>query len=428
MDSHRQLTLKEHQAARWPAEWNVHEFEAHLDSLWRNRLTRMPDGQVPSGSGQPFFRFNHRGEIRAQNYVGTIQWKGLQITVIPKVMDTAAGFWPHLVHWLSYSRRIEFPFSEWNAVPSSTDEFLEALMVLFSRKALRLMEQQPFLNYESRVETLQVVRGRIRYSDWINQHVARGTHCSITVEHTPFEFDNRLNRLVKFVARRLQALSVRVSTISELQAVVDRLSEVTDEPMTVMDCDGIVLNRMHESYQVLVDMARFFLELHAGGETQGTARNFSFLVPMERVFEDYLAGFITKHFSTRLPQLQHSEALTMQGAFLLRPDILMNDSQGEQIILDTKYKFRKMVDAKHGIAQADAYQLLTYAMHWGVKRVYLIYPHWPDQPLSPPSLFQVNSPLIAGHQIEMIAVNVPFVFEDLKKAESTLRALLERFF
>jgi 5-methylcytosine-specific restriction enzyme subunit McrC len=72
-----------------------------------------------------------------------------------------------------------------------------------------------------------------------------------------------------------------------------------------------------------------------------------FLLPMEYVFEDFITGFIERHFSDKWevhPQAQGKYLSKTPQAFKMKHDILLEskDKLKRQIILDTKYKLRTL--------------------------------------------------------------------------------------
>ena len=100
------------------------------------------------------------------------------------------------------------------------------------------------------------------------------------------------------------------------------------------------------------------------------------------MFED----FVTHSFRRYQPgygvsaqsRQAHLAEIDGQKAFLMQPDILLQEKKGEgaKFILDAKWKdLDTSSDApKYGIDQADLYQLYAYAKGYGCKAVALVYP------------------------------------------------------
>ena len=72
--------------------------------------------------------------------------------------------------------------------------------------------------------------------------------------------------------------------------------------------------------------------------------------------------------------------------FATKPDLLIKRGNETAMIIDTKWKRigRDPNDAKHGVSQADVYQLMAYARLYRCPDVMLLYPHHTgldDEPL-----------------------------------------------
>src|SRR5690606_10874020 len=135
------------------------------------------------------------------------------------------------------------------------------------------------------------------------------------------------------------------------------------------------------------------------------------LLPMEYVFEDFIAGFVEKHFSEDWEvKYQKSDMyLTDEKAFQLQHDIFLvsksNDSV--KIIVDTKYKLRGNFkeDKKKGIAQSDLYQMTSYAFRKGCKHVLLLYPNQAEH-INEPDVFHISS-ADQSQVIKITAAEIP---------------------
>ena len=109
--------------------------------------------------------------------------------------------------------------------------------------------------------------------------------------------------------------------------------------------------------------------------------NQTLLFPMWEVFEDFVAANFRRYrenFFVREQGPRKYLVTNGQGyrAFAMRPDISLIKQGDVQFILDTKWKRinGEGSDPKHGISQADMYQLFAYGKKYGCKQVALVYP------------------------------------------------------
>jgi 5-methylcytosine-specific restriction enzyme subunit McrC len=81
-----------------------------------------------------------------------------------------------------------------------------------------------------------------------------------------------------------------------------------------------------------------------------------------------------------------------------------------KVIIDTKYKLRSFDfknDIKKGIAQADLYQMTSYAFRRGCTDIFLLYPNITDV-LNEPDIFEINSGFNIDDKITITAMEIPF--------------------
>jgi len=98
------------------------------------------------------------------------------------------------------------------------------------------------------------------------------------------------------------------------------------------------------------------------------------------VFEDFVAACFRRHqqrFSVHKQGPREPLAsIDGKGVFYMKPDISLLSGGKTEFILDTKWKRinGEGSDSKHGISQADMYQLFAYGKKYGCKQVALVYP------------------------------------------------------
>ena len=80
------------------------------------------------------------------------------------------------------------------------------------------------------------------------------------------------------------------------------------------------------------------------------------------------------------------------------------------MIIDTKYKLRSPIfkaDPKKGVAQADLYQMVSYAVKRGCKELILLYPNISEE-LNAPDTFEIVTGFEGRDKIVIKAAEVPF--------------------
>ncbi len=145
------------------------------------------------------------------------------------------------------------------------------------------------------------------------------------------------------------------------------------------------------SYRALLPWVKLILNQQSPFTIKDKHAGISFLFPMEKLFEKYVAKMLQKHLGYEVKtQLQQHYLLENPKAFLLKPDLAIydNDKTKLLVILDTKWKLIDQntqydngnEDPKSGISQADMYQMFAYGKKYfkpnASGKLVLIYPQW----------------------------------------------------
>lgn len=398
----------------------------YLDTVWQTRTLFYDEGSdTPVSVQQPFLTFGYdpgssQVTMKAGKYVGFVQYEGITIQILPKLFEKGQSevAFRHLLWWLDYSQRVRFPFTDLLTGSETIANFPEALIRYFARFAYQLVAESPYHQYEEITETMPYLRGRLNTQAYVNASLTQGNWHQLVCDHEPFLFNNRLNQIIKFVARRLGHLCRYPDTLRDLDKVLFLLDEVDDVSCTVRDCDMIRLNRFFDRYEQALDMCRFFLADQYLNRQDDQQRHFCFLVPMDMVYEDFISGVIKTYQGHQFTvKTQATDWLTEQSTFQIRNDMLLIDKQTKDtLVVDTKYKVRQYEtgDRKAGISQTDLYQMVSYGLRRNTRHVLLMYPkafqtaidNTAEPPLVDTHAFTVNSGLMDNQPIHIRAVDI----------------------
>ncbi|MBO0952013.1 McrC family protein [Fibrella forsythiae] len=409
----------------------------YLDTVWETRsLFYDEDPETPLSVKQPFLEFVYdpvsgQPSLKAGKYVGFIQYEGLTIQIIPKLFDKdqADLAFRHLLWWMDYSQRVRFPFADLLTGSEFISNFPEALIRYFARFAYQLVSTSPYHKYEEITDTMPYLRGRLNTQAYVNNSLSQGNWHQLVCDYEPFLFNNRLNQIIKFVARRLTHLCQQKDTHRDLDKIVFLLDEVDDLPCTAQDCDTVLVSRFFQEYDHCLDMCRFFLTDQYSNRKDDQQRHFCFLVPMDLIYEDFITGIVKTHLGNRFTVT--SQAVNYLAAthptgnkvFKIKNDILLTDKANKAVtVVDTKYKVRKYesADNKAGISQTDLYQMVSYGLRQNSRDVLLLYPLAHYEASRSVQEFTVTSALLANQPIHIRAVDLTLTGESQQAIVDTL--------
>lgn len=392
---------------------DVEGLQTYLNEVWRNRPLFLSEGENEEerkGTEQKFFTFSEKS-ITPKNYVGFVQYGGLRLNIYPRVFYQHPQFDPllvvnHVLKWLSYGSRIHFPFSELPLQIQAKDDWLEALIFLFANYTLDSLSNSPHFTYQEITEQMNFLRGKIAMQDYINNNLAKGRHHLLHCIYEPFLYDNLFNRIVKHTCRLLQSVSFNSANQILLNDTLFLLDEVSDMYCTVEHCTKVPVNRLYPEVGIITNMCSALLSNQVYSDGIISNQNLCILLPMEVIYEQYIAGFLLKHFPDLNVKSQASDMYVAKtgkdfskDVFRMKHDILLPDKK----VIDTKYKYRySSDDLKGAVSQNDLYQMVTYCYKRKMKNGMLLYPkHCDEDANNERHNFKVEDMLINARSIDI---------------------------
>lgn len=344
-----------------------------------------------------------RRELRASQHVGVVRFGRRAVQVLPKTHRAGADSSPqaregraqeatrNLLHMLAHAGRL--PVREHALAPllRRGGDWFEILTRLFATHLREEWQRGAHRHYESVEDELPLLKGRWRVSESLRRPARRHL---FPVAFDEFTADNALNRVFRFVVERLWRLTRDGANRQLLGELRQWMEEVTLPPaLPARAAAPAMLTRLNARFEPLLNLARLFLE---GGSLQLAARDFTtfaFVFDMNRLFEEFVVGFIRRRRPEVLPgDMQRCDLLPQShgaphhlardeqghGVFRLHPDLAFRRGARFPLLLDAKYKRLDPADRKLGISPADFYQMHAYAKAYACSRVLLLYPQTAD--------------------------------------------------
>ena len=362
--------------------------EGFLDDIWNSRDKN--SFYIENGNdkieSQRFLQFIHKSnELKSNKYVGVIHYEGKKINLLPKIFYDANQetsrtainqMQNHVLWWLSYCRKIKFPNYQ-TSLGSAKSDFFEVLIYLFSKYTRELLNSSIYQKYEEVNRELSFIKGRLNTQAYINQNLSKGRWHKLNSTYDALVLDNEFNRIVKYVTNLLFKVTESPDNKKNLREILFILDEVSDERATAEQCARISFNPMFGEFETVRDYCHLFLTNCISFDYKNELKLFTFLLPMEYVFEDFIFGFIEKEIDSIKAKSQRGDThLDVEKNFKLLPDLWL-EKYNKSLIADTKYKivYSDDKDPKKGISQRDIYQMLSYAIRFKVDKIILFYPN-----------------------------------------------------
>jgi 5-methylcytosine-specific restriction enzyme subunit McrC len=333
-----------------------------------------------------------RHALRARNFVGVVAAPGLALEILPKIDGLgdvgeaeALGRIRHrLVHMLAAALDLDIDAGRITALGSQKDNLLELLIRLFADKLMDAARAGLPRRYAAAEDDLPALRGRL---DLVRQFTLRAAAPEkLACRYDEFLVDTPLNRVMKAAVQRLRRLARRAETQRRLAELDFLYADVG--PIGSVDPAAIVLDRTNGRWRELLDLARLILGQRYQTTSLGRTDGFALLFDMQALFESYVAAMLRRAYAGsgmrvvsqggRLFCLHEiEEGGTGRGRFQTKPDILLKRGDSTIAVLDTKWKrlLSHGDDPKHGVSQADIYQMIAYGRLYRCPSLVLVYPH-----------------------------------------------------
>jgi 5-methylcytosine-specific restriction enzyme subunit McrC len=304
--------------------------------------------------------------------VGAVRVDDLQVQVKPK---DKVGL-DRLLFLLGYARNPRFRPED----VTGTDEpdLWPALAESLARQAEAALAGGILQGYRTVDETSRTIRGRIRIGDQISQRP--GFMVPMEITYDEFTTDIPENRLLRTALRRLMAVPrLGAHRRARLAHLDGRL------PGCRLIRPGAPLprwrpTRLNERYQPALRLAELVLRNTSAESGPGGVRVAAFVVPMWRVFEEFVGTALAESLRQFPGRTQTSPQFIscldkplpghLKGAITIALDVVHLVHGIPRLIFDAKYEAE---DSQGRYPNANHYQMLAYCTALSVPVAWLVY-------------------------------------------------------
>lgn len=333
--------------------------------------------------GTTWFELGHRS-IRATNWVGTVAMGRRLLEVLPKIDLPGSELVQQNLHLMLAASGL-LPVDEADVAPltRSGQPLLPIYLAVYVRRLAREWQRGALRRYALREESSTFLRGKLLVGRQIRENAMHPERFLCTRDE--FSEDNAASRILKGalkICREQEFATAVARSAAALLAEFDQVGDCVPSDLA----DATPLERQHQRYRPLLDMARLILSEESPGARAGGERAFALMFDMNVVFESFVAAELARALAMRFPTLRvvpqasdrwllkRLDGAKTRGAFRLRPDIAVWSGRAALCVLDTKWKRLDPSKRHHGVREADVYQAYAYANEYVVPRTILLYP------------------------------------------------------
>lgn len=338
---------------------------------------------------------DHFRHLTAGQMVGVVAAPGCSLEIFPKIdridetsVEGRRTVRERLVRMLDVALGLDIGDGAASAMARRAEGLLDILIRLFADKLLTEARRglpRAYLQHEA---DLPALRGRLNVVRQFTAHAVRPDRLACRFD--ALSSDIPLLQIMKTCVLALRRHARAADTVRKLDELRFVLAEIADVSVAALPWHAVRIDRTNRRWEALFGFARLFLkrDWQATHHDPSAGQGITLLFPMNDLFEAYIAvlmrrslrpaGFTVETQGGRLFCLIE-ETDEGRQRFQTRPDVIVRDSQGNRpiAIVDTKWKCLSpaIEDAKHGVSQADVYQMMAYGHLYGCPDLLLLYPH-----------------------------------------------------
>ena len=325
------------------------------------------------------------GALAASSHVGIVTTRrGLVLEILPKI-DLGGAADPNdektrrtFLQMLRCWRGLSEALSESGIRAMPRFPMLDVFVHQFLVKVSALTRAGLARRYIPVEENLPYLRGRLLFREQVRENLANGAR--FFVAHDELSVNRPANRLIRSTIARLAPGIRSEENRLLLRRLTAALADVPEATDPLADWKKHHVDRSMHHYTPVMQWVGLFLFGKGLTTFSGRHVNTSLLFPMEKVFENFVTHSFRRHQRQYQVTAQHPHAylatIDSKKAFTTKPDIALGEGKRIRFILDAKWKNIEALgdDPKHGIDQADMYQLYAYGRLYDCNAVALVYP------------------------------------------------------
>ena len=339
---------------------------------------------------------DHYRHLTARQMVGVIAAPGCSLEILPKIdplegedSEIRGAVRRRLVRMLDVALGLNIGDGAAASMARQEEGLLDILIRLFADKLLAEAQRGLPRGYLSEEEDLPVLRGRLNVVRQFTAHAVRPDRLACRFD--ALSSDIALMQVMKACVIALRRHARGGATVRKLDELRFLMADISDVSVSALPWSAVRIDRTNRRWESLYGLARLFLkrDWQATHHALEARQGITLLFPMNDLFEAYMAALAKKALRpaglTVETQGGRLFCLVEEGeggrnCFQTKPDMIvrrLSNPRSVVAIVDTKWKrlATAIEDRKHGVSQADVYQMMSYGRLYDCPELVLLYPH-----------------------------------------------------
>lgn len=319
-----------------------------------------------------YYTIIHKG-IKFNNYVGVIQIGGLTLEILPKAdkekhdIERQKKTWQNvLLNMLKVCNHIKVDNISETALKKRYNSILEVYFEMYLNEIEGLINSGLIKKYR-RVQNNQLaLKGKLVFTKNIQKNTVHKER--FYCEHEVFDNNHLLHQILHkglvildgFIAPNLR---------DKLNRVLYHFSDFKKVTINATHFFKIVPNRKTEPYSKAIDIAKMIILNYSPNLNAGNDNMLTLLFDMNKLWEEYVYKILQKNKPIGF-SVSPQNSTKFWERKRIKPDIVIKNSFGKTIIIDTKWK----IINTYKPSDDDLKQMFAYNLFWNAEKSMLLYP------------------------------------------------------
>lgn len=327
--------------------------------------------------------------VLIKKYVGFYVNKNIRLQILPKIyqdeisidneikIEKSVFLFFKLLMETGYDKLLGIKFPEF--LGQNKIDIFELFIELFIAKLKAQIERSFHKNYENFEENLNLIKGKILHGKSIlkNSFLNHKHVC----EFTEFTENNLLNKIFKSTLFNLLQVTKSKANQREIKQLLSIFENVNKILLSKEIFKKVLFTRLNDDYKPIFNLAKLFYNNHIPGFKEGDEFTFSFLIPLNSLFEYFSYRLISKiyynqNFKVLYQKPQKKLLKRNEEKFIQqRPDITVKKENKLIRIFDAKYQ-NLFINGNFNPSPSIIYQLLSYSINYKCDFICIIFPKY----------------------------------------------------
>jgi 5-methylcytosine-specific restriction enzyme subunit McrC len=320
----------------------------------------------------PYYTLIHNG-VKFSEYVGIIQVGSLTIEVLPKADNNGFVFWRTiLLNMLRSTNCIELHAPTKTNAELAKNSILDLYIDLFLFDAEMILHRGLIKSYKKIANNQNSLKGRLVFNKHVSINLIRQER--FFVNYTVYDKENLLNNIIYKTLLLIKSINSDINRTSKIYSLIAQFPELPFIQVDEKTFSSIQYNRKTENYRDAIEIARLILLNYHPDLSSGSNNVLSIMFNMNQLWERFILLSLKRCCNNSLNVIAQNSSLFWKrnsgNSKKIRPDILITDSSGNKLVIDTKWKNINDLNP----SDSDLRQMYVYSKFNFDANAILVYP------------------------------------------------------